>query len=134
MHFFSTHRLLILCAKPPSSQFIRDHYAPKFPELESLVLNALDYVRTVSAIGNEMDITKVDLQPILPSATIMVVTVTGTTTNGRQLTDDEWRITKEACNMVLELDAARKMVIYQSSLNYVNMQSRLYSYPIISRL
>lgn len=134
MHFCRTHRLLILCVKPPSFQFIRDHYAPKFPELESLVLNALDYVRTVSAIGNEMDITKVDLQPILPSATIMVVTVTGTTTNGRQLTDDEWRITKEACNMVLELDAARKMVIYQSSLNYVNMQSRLYSYPIISRL
>lgn len=98
------------------------------------MLNALDYVRTVSAIGNEMEITKVDLQPILPSATIMVVTVTGTTTNGRQLTEDEWRITKEACDMVLELDAARKMVIYQNSLNYVNMQSRLYSYPIVSRL
>ncbi|CAO3689095.1 unnamed protein product [Umbelopsis vinacea] len=102
-------------------KFIRDHYAPKFPELESLVLNALDYVRTVSAIGNEMDITKVDLQPILPSATIMVVTVTGTTTNGRQLTDDEWRITKEACNMVLELDAARKMIIdyVESRMNFI---------------
>lgn len=74
------------------------------------MLNPLEYVRAVSAIGNEVDITKVDLHSILPSATIMVVTVTGTTTNGRQLTDDEWRITKEACDMVLALDAARKMV------------------------
>ncbi|KAG2179677.1 hypothetical protein INT44_006525 [Umbelopsis vinacea] len=101
--------------------FIRDHYAPKFPELESLVLNPLDYVRAVSAIGNEMDITKVDLHSILPSATIMVVTVTGTTTNGRQLTDDEWRITKEACEMVLALDAARKMIIeyVESRMNFI---------------
>jgi U4/U6 small nuclear ribonucleoprotein PRP31 len=35
-------------------QFIRDHYAAKFPELESLVLNPMDYARTVKAIGNEM--------------------------------------------------------------------------------
>jgi U4/U6 small nuclear ribonucleoprotein PRP31 len=36
---------------PP--QFTRDHYAPKFPELESLVLVPLDYMRVVKAIGNE---------------------------------------------------------------------------------
>lgn len=92
-------------------KFIRDHYAPKFPELESLVLNPLDYVHAVKTIGNEMDITKVDLHSILPSATIMVVTVTGSTTNGRQLTDEEWKITNEACDMALGLDNARKTVI-----------------------
>jgi hypothetical protein len=50
----------------------------------------------------------------------MVVTVTGTTTNGRQLTDEEWRITKEACDMALGLDNARKTVIITSSLLKMN--------------
>ncbi|KAI8092794.1 uncharacterized protein BX664DRAFT_294098 [Halteromyces radiatus] len=95
-------------------KFIRDHYATKFPELESLVLNPLDYARTVKKIGNEADITNIDLRNILPSATIMVVTVTATTTNGRLLTDEEWKRTEEACDMALALDDARKKII-----NYV---------------
>ncbi|RUP45068.1 hypothetical protein BC936DRAFT_148653 [Jimgerdemannia flammicorona] len=92
-------------------KFIRDHYNQKFPELESLVLNPLDYARAVKAIGEEMDITRVDLRPILPSATIMVVTVTGSTTNGRVLTNREWQITEEACDLALELDGARRTII-----------------------
>ncbi|KAI8340775.1 hypothetical protein BC941DRAFT_392423 [Chlamydoabsidia padenii] len=95
-------------------KFIRDHYAIKFPELESLVLNPLDYARTVKKIGNEVNITNIDLRSILPSATIMVVTVTATTTNGRQLTDEEWQRTEEACDMALALEDARKKII-----NYV---------------
>ncbi|RUP45069.1 hypothetical protein BC936DRAFT_148653 [Jimgerdemannia flammicorona] len=58
-----------------------------------------------------MDITRVDLRPILPSATIMVVTVTGSTTNGRVLTNREWQITEEACDLALELDGARRTII-----------------------
>ncbi|KAI8992510.1 hypothetical protein BDB01DRAFT_778683 [Pilobolus umbonatus] len=92
-------------------KFIRDHYAAKFPELESLVYNPLDYARTVKAIGNELDLTKVDLRAFLPSATIMVITVTGSTTSGRSLSEEEWKLTEEACDMVLDLDAARKKIM-----------------------
>ncbi|EIE89973.1 hypothetical protein G6F46_002197 [Rhizopus delemar] len=92
-------------------KFIRDHYAPKFPELETLVHNPLDYARTVKAIANELDVTKIDLRPILPSATIMVITVTASTTSGRQLTAEEWKLTEEACDMALDLDAARKKIM-----------------------
>ncbi|CAO3611396.1 unnamed protein product [Cunninghamella echinulata] len=95
-------------------KYIRDHYAPKFPELESLVLNVLDYARTVKKIGNEMDITNIDLRSILPSATIMVVTVTATTTAGKPLKEEEWERTSEACDMALALDDARRKII-----NYV---------------
>ncbi|KAI9279569.1 hypothetical protein BY458DRAFT_584703 [Sporodiniella umbellata] len=92
-------------------KFIRDHYAPKFPELETLVHNPLEYARTVKTIGNEMDITKIDLRPILPSATVMVITVTGSTTSGRPLTEEEWKSTEEACDMVSDLDSARKKIM-----------------------
>ncbi|KAF0540266.1 Nop domain-containing protein [Gigaspora margarita] len=92
-------------------KFIRDHYAKKFPELESLVLNPLDYARAVKAIGNEMDLTKVDLRSILPSATVMVVTVTGSTTNGLPLTIEESNIVSDACDMALELDSAKRTIL-----------------------
>ena len=48
--------------------FMRDHYRAKFPELESLVHHAVDYARVVRSIGNEMDLTLVDLEDILPQA------------------------------------------------------------------
>lgn len=91
-------------------QFIRDHYAPRFPELESLILNPMDYARTVKAIGNEKDLTKVDLRSILPSATVMVVTVTATTSNGKELSPEEWKVTEEACDVAFELDNAKRTV------------------------
>ena len=45
---------------------MQDKYRLKFPELESLVHHPIDYARVVKAIGNEMDITLVDLEDILP--------------------------------------------------------------------
>ncbi|KAI8346228.1 hypothetical protein B0O80DRAFT_393004 [Mortierella sp. GBAus27b] len=88
-------------------KFIRDHYEPKFPELETLVANPMDYARTVKRIGNSDDIVKVDLHDILPSATVMVVVVTGTTTEGRQLTESEWKACEDACDLALELEKAK---------------------------
>ena len=85
-------------------KFIRDHYAKKFPELESLVPNALDYARVVQAIGNEMEMANINLSGILPSATIMVVSVTGSTTNGQPLEEEELALCLEACDELLKLD------------------------------
>ena len=34
--------------------WVKDHYRPKFPELESLVHHPIDYARVVSAIANEV--------------------------------------------------------------------------------
>lgn len=90
-------------------KFIRDHYEPRFPELEQLILNPLDYARTVKAIGNETDIAKVDLS-FLPSATVMVISVTQSTTNGKPLPEEELGMTIEACDMAYALDDARRKV------------------------
>jgi len=60
-------------------------YAPRFPELERLVPTAKEYIRTVATIGNASDLTALDLTQILPSATVMLVTVTGSTTAGKPL-------------------------------------------------
>lgn len=67
--------------------YVRQAYSPRFPELEALIQNHLDYVRTVLRLGNIPggDATQVDLTGVLPSATVMVVTVTATTTSGKEL-------------------------------------------------
>ncbi|KAJ3024229.1 U4/U6 small nuclear ribonucleoprotein Prp31 [Thoreauomyces humboldtii] len=92
-------------------KYIRDHYAPKFPELESLIPYSIDYARTVKLIGNEMDLTQFDLKALLPSATVMVVTVTATTTTGTPLSDIEIDRVLSACDMLLELDAAKRKIL-----------------------
>ena len=52
------------------------------PLTPSQVHHPVDYARVVSRIGNEMDLTLVDLDDILPAATVMVVTVRGKAVGG----------------------------------------------------
>ena len=90
--------------------FVRDKYRAKFPELESLVHHAVDYARVVARIGNEADLTAVDLDDLLPAATVMVVTVTATTTSGRPLSQEELAKALEGCDLLLALDADKAKV------------------------
>ncbi|KAG4306308.1 hypothetical protein PORY_000296 [Pneumocystis oryctolagi] len=103
------------------NKFIRDHYALRFPELESLVVNPLDYAKTVRIIGNQMDITQVNLSHFLPSATVMVITVTNSTSEGVPLSPKELDIVFEACDLTMELEGAKKKILeyVQSRMNLV---------------
>ncbi|GAB4824063.1 hypothetical protein N2152v2_011109 [Parachlorella kessleri] len=91
--------------------FIRDKYRTKFPELESLVRNPLEYAKVVQAIGNEMDVTLVDLDRLLPPASVMVVTVTATTTSGRPLSDENLRQVLEACQLAQQLEEDKALIL-----------------------
>jgi U4/U6 small nuclear ribonucleoprotein PRP31 len=69
-------------------------YAPKFPELQDLLPNnAIAYKNVVAVIRNEMDLSKINadtlLKPFLSSNQIITLSVAGSTTNGRPLTDAE---------------------------------------------
>ena len=44
-------------------KFIRDHYAPRFPELEQLILDPWVYCTAVKAIGNTDDLTRANFPP-----------------------------------------------------------------------
>lgn len=65
-------------------KFVKDKYQKRFPELDSLVVGPLEYVRTVKELGNDLDQAKNNeiLQQFLTQATIMVVSVTASTTQG----------------------------------------------------
>lgn len=102
-------------------RFVADIYAKKFPELDSLVPNALDYVRVVKAIGNEMDMTVVDLTKLLPSAAIIGISVTGSGTSGQPLSSDDLNTCMGACDELLALDQDKAMILgfVESRMNYL---------------
>ena len=97
-------------------KFIRDIYAKKFPELENLIQNPVDYAKVVKGIGNEMDLTMVNLDDLMPSSTVMVVSVTGSTTNGKPLSDEDLQSCMEGCDEMLSLfDDRMEMLGYVES-------------------
>ncbi|CAM9483060.1 unnamed protein product, partial [Chrysoparadoxa australica] len=88
-------------------KYLVDLYGTKFPELDSIVTVRTDYVRTVLAIKNEMDITQVELENILPQTQVMVVSVTGTTTSGKPLSAENLEKVMTACDEYLKLVEAK---------------------------
>ena len=112
-------------------KFIRDHYSIRFPELETLVSNPLDYAKSVAVIGNgPMDnikelasrtdnIVKTSLKSILDGPTLMVVTVEATTSGGRDMTEPELQRVLRACEMTMSLDRAKRVLTdyVQSRMN-----------------
>uniref|UniRef100_A0A8B9KAJ3 U4/U6 small nuclear ribonucleoprotein Prp31 n=1 Tax=Astyanax mexicanus TaxID=7994 RepID=A0A8B9KAJ3_ASTMX len=93
-------------------KFVRDKYSKRFPELESLVPSSLDYIRTVKELGNNLEKCKNNetLQQILTNATIMVVSVTASTTQGTLLGEEELQRLEEACDMALELNQSKHRI------------------------
>ncbi len=69
-------------------KFTREKYSKRFPELESLVASPLEYLKTVKELGNDLDKAKNNavLPNFLTQATIMVVSVTASTTQGYPIT------------------------------------------------
>ncbi|XP_042410023.1 U4/U6 small nuclear ribonucleoprotein Prp31 homolog [Zingiber officinale] len=99
----------------------RPRKLPEFPKLESLVHHPIDYARVVKKIGNEVDLTLVDLEGLLPSTIIMVISVTASTTSGKPLSKENLNKTIDACDRALALDLAKKKVLdfVESRMGYI---------------
>jgi U4/U6 small nuclear ribonucleoprotein PRP31 len=92
-------------------KFLKHLYKPRFPELESLLLIPLEYVRAVDRIGNASDIAAVQLADILPPAQLMVVSVTAATTAGTMLDDATSARVSEGCALALAIEHARQSIV-----------------------
>ncbi|KAI0248712.1 hypothetical protein BJV78DRAFT_1276473 [Lactifluus subvellereus] len=96
-------------------KFIRDHYAPKFPELERLITDPNMYIKAVRKLANDEDPTKADLKEI-PPAVVMSVLMAATTSAGQKLSDSGWQSVERACDLADRLEKVRtKIFMYVSS-------------------
>jgi hypothetical protein len=98
-------------------KFVRDKYALKFPELEQLVPNPMDYIRVVQKLKNETDIPKVALNDVLPQSSIITISLTASITPGKPLSEDDLQKVLEACDMATKLDVSRTRV--RAVLNFI---------------
>ncbi|PWN54308.1 Nop domain-containing protein [Violaceomyces palustris] len=92
-------------------KFIRDHYSPRFPELESLILNPWEFVQAVQALGNDEDLSRAKLEGILPHGIVVVISMTASTTEGKPLDKETWDRVQEACDLVFELEGIRRKIL-----------------------
>ena len=100
-------------------EFVRSLYSKRFPELETLLPSKIEYAQVVERIGNHVeDVAKVDLSGILAPSVAMVVTVTGSTTSGSSLQDQELRDCLEGCEEIagLERDKATVLAFVESKM------------------
>ncbi|SJX60404.1 related to U4/U6 snRNP-associated 61 kDa protein [Sporisorium reilianum f. sp. reilianum] len=102
-------------------KFIRDHYSPRFPELETLIPSPWDYIQAVKAIGNDDTIPTSSLEGILPHGTVVVISMTASTTTGQPLAPAEWHTVQEALEMVFELESVRSRILayVESRMSFV---------------
>ncbi|KAI1660986.1 pre-mRNA splicing factor [Daldinia decipiens] len=114
-------------------KFIRDHYSARFPELETLVQNPIEYAKVVAILGNgPMDSDSIralqasadnplgeSLKSVLDGPSLMIVTVEATTTKGREISQEELERILKACHMMIKMDKAKKTLTdyVQSRMN-----------------
>lgn len=100
-------------------KFIRDRYSARFPYLEELVKNPVDYAATVAVLGNRPlkeiktiaqspdNVVGIALNTILPAPTLMVISVEATRAEGRDLDENELEIVVDACKLLLQLNKTK---------------------------
>ncbi|KAI1386950.1 pre-mRNA splicing factor [Hypoxylon trugodes] len=114
-------------------KFIRDHYSARFPELETLVQNPIEYAKVVTILGNgPMDSDSIkalqgstenalgeSLKSVLDGPSLMIVTVEATTTKGHEISQEELERILKACYMMIKMDKAKKTLTdyVQSRMN-----------------
>lgn len=89
---------------------LREVYAARFPELESLVPGAVDYARAVRIIGNEQDVASLPLGDVLPHTKVVGIAISATTTNGRPLPPRALSAVQAASDTLIELARCRQHI------------------------
>ncbi|CAK7210721.1 U4/U6-U5 snRNP complex subunit prp31 [Sporothrix curviconia] len=106
-------------------KWIRDHYSVRFPELETLVTNPLEYAKTAAVLGNgpldsdtmrRMPQSKdnplgVSLDSVLDKPTLMIVTTSAITSKGQPMAQSDLDGVVAACGIVIKLDVAKRALV-----------------------
>ncbi|XP_030958918.1 U4/U6 small nuclear ribonucleoprotein Prp31 homolog [Quercus lobata] len=86
---------------------IRDKFRKKFPELESVTQDPIEYSQVVKKIGNEIDIDGLNL----PLSILMVFSIIASATSDKPLSEQDLTNTIHACDYIIALDSTRNRVL-----------------------
>lgn len=85
-------------------KLVADTYQAHFPQLIDLVTDPLMYCKAAYMIRNSKDLTKLDLESVLPRNVAMGVVVAGSSTAGRDLSEEELSLCVAGCEEAERLD------------------------------
>lgn len=94
-----------------TTRFISEIYKIKFPELETLITNRIDYIKVIQRIQNHMDLTTISLNDLLSPQLVMIVSVSSSTTSGKPLTSQQLNECLVGCDEVLKLYEDKKLLL-----------------------
>jgi len=104
-------------------KLVQDLFGKRFYDLESLVVNPLDYMRVVQRLAPAEKLSQVELGDLLPGPTVMVIKMSASnvTTTASSLSEEEIQRIQEACAGALRLEKERKEILsfVQSRMNMV---------------
>lgn len=121
-------------------KYIRDHYSGRFPELETLLGDPMEYTKAVATIGNgpmdkvrdlaaaPSELVGQPLNAVISKQNLLNVTVEATTTKGQPLPEIELSAVLGACGTMLFLEKAKKTLT-----KFVESRMNLFA-PNLTRL
>lgn len=92
-------------------RYLREVYGHRFPELETVILNGIDYARVVIHAGEALDFSTIDFSSILPAGSVITVQVTAATTKGAALSSAQHTRAQTLAKTLLEYDSIRTRVL-----------------------
>lgn len=112
---------------------LRDHYSARFPRLDDLVSNPIDYAKTVAILQNgPLDNIKgramstenmigASLETVLGRALLMAVNIEGVRTKTQPLSETQLKTVLDTCEKILQLDRQRTALTesIQSRMNQI---------------
>lgn len=91
--------------------FVRDIYTIRFPELETLISNKMEYIKAAGLIKNDLVQAKNNLTDKLPDATVMIVAMTASNSQGKRLSGPQLDSVIDACQLYEMLEKHRLMLV-----------------------
>ncbi len=107
----------------------RDAFHSRFAELEQIVNTPFDFARVVLAIGNQLDMSKVQQFDWVPNRTKLSLTVASSHCDGEsKLSPQNWQVVESAANDIVFLEETRLKL-----LDYLTTQMQIVA-PNTSKL
>jgi RNA processing factor Prp31 len=99
---------------------LKESYSERFPELSSIILNPYDYATTVKNLGNNLDLSRVDLS-YLPNNMQLSLNVVSSSTSGRPLNKEKLYQVQNLCEAIFNLNTYKRKILnfIESRMNIV---------------
>lgn len=90
---------------------LTEKYSVRLPEMASLNMTPFEYAKTVRAIGDAWDLTRIDLKNVIAPSTALVVTLSASTTSGRRLLVEEMNHIEKLTDLLLLAERTRNEIL-----------------------